>query len=196
MAQSATKVSRLEEEVAKLQKGIVDAGGPTLKRQQKACDRSKEKLNNANKDLNANKVSLKTSIKATEKANSARQTTQKELTKLTNKSDLLETKFAEMEANIQEVKEAYKKAKQVEHEKKQYITDIQRHNKEQTKTFSKIKCVEVDLMAKMEINERGINDYEKRFHHYDDEISKLVQAEEEHDGEFDVSDGEEEEEEE
>lgn len=33
MAQSATKASRLEEEVAKLQKAIVDAGGPTLKRQ-------------------------------------------------------------------------------------------------------------------------------------------------------------------
>lgn len=51
-------------------------------------------------------------------------------------------------------------------------------------------------MAKMEINERGINDYEKRNRHYNDEISKFVRAEEEHDGEFDVSDGEEEEEEE
>ena len=56
-----------------------------------------------------------------------------------------------------------------EHENKQYITDIQRQNEEQTKTFSKIKCLEVDLMAKMEINERGINDYEKRNSHYDDE---------------------------
>jgi hypothetical protein len=56
-----------------------------------------------------------------------------------------------------------------EHENKQYITDIQRQNEEQTKTFSKIKYVEVDLMAKMEINERGINDYEKRSRHYDDE---------------------------
>ena len=100
------KSDELEEEVAKLQKAIVDASGPTLKRQQKACDRSKEKLNNANKDLNVNKVSLKISSKAMEKANSARQRTEKELLKLTNKSDLMETKFAELEANIQEVKEA------------------------------------------------------------------------------------------
>lgn len=79
MASCVAAASKLEAEVSKLQKNIINAGGSKLKNQQKACDKAKKDLNDANKDLNAAKSTIVTSKKTIKKAEKAKETAEADL---------------------------------------------------------------------------------------------------------------------
>lgn len=195
LAACVSRASKLQAEVEKLQKAILDAGGTGLKKQQKACEKAEAKLNNATKELNEAHATIKTSKKACKKAENAKQSAEIELQNSASKLENLQAEFDSLETSIEHARTAYENAKNVENEKKQYLDDVNKESEELRKAQSSIKCAEVDLLAKIENIDKSMKDFERRSKHWEDEISKLHGAEAQ-DDEYDYSDVEDEDEDE
>jgi structural maintenance of chromosome 4 len=194
MASCALRVSRMESEIARLQKAIIDAGGSVLKNQQQACERALSELNNAVKDLNSSKVTLSSCRKAAEKAIHNRSVAEKELSKCDESLEKLLDDLGNLEKDAMDVMVIYEHVKKMELEKRDELESLHAEYEELKKVHSKVKCVELELISKMDQCTKAVKEYEKNIHLWEVEISKLN---DEHaaDAEYDVSDDEEEEQE-
>jgi structural maintenance of chromosome 4 len=109
----------------------------------------------------------------------------------------LEAKTAEfksLEDEALEVMQAYEQMKDVELEKRTALEGVTKEAEDLKKSQAKVKCLEVELVGKLDSIDKQIHECEKRAKHYETEITKLHEAEDQ-DGEYDVSDDEEEEDE-
>jgi structural maintenance of chromosome 4 len=124
MAACAMLAAKLEGEVGKLQKLILDAGGPRLKKQVSICDQVVERLNNTEKALNTAKVAITSSQKAATKAREALVLAKTELEKCneTKEAKLEEIKTLEVEALS--VMQAFEKVKQSEASKRKELESV------------------------------------------------------------------------
>lgn len=193
MASCAMLASKLEADVARLQKSILDAGGSRLKKQQKACEKVVADRNAATTKLNSAKVLITSSQKNGAKAKAAKESAEKEfeLSKVTlqEKKD----EFKKLEEEAYEVMQAYEQVKAIEAEKKQALGSVSKETEELRMTQALIKCSEVEIVAKLDTCEKAILDNEKRVRHYEREIKQLRKAEKQ-DDDYDLSDDEEEDE--
>jgi len=189
MASCAMLASKLEAEVAKLQKSILDAGGPKLKKQQDACKKALDLQNKTGKELSSAKVTITSSQKAAKKAQKAAETAQKDLEK---SKETMENKMAErkeLEQGAEAVFMAYENVKMVEAEKRAELESVSKESEELKQMQSKLKCVEVELVAQLDNFEKLARDCDRRVQHWDDEIAKLHEADENDDA-YDFSDDE------
>jgi structural maintenance of chromosome 4 len=85
--------------------------------------------------------------------------------------------------------QAYEKVKAVEAEKRLALEEVTKECEELKKSTSEIKCIEIDLLGKVEAFDKQIGECERRVNHFKQEISKLRSAEKE-DDDFDDSDDE------
>jgi structural maintenance of chromosome 4 len=194
MTVCAALASKLEKEVSKLQEAILDAGGPKLKKQQEACDKALANLNKACKDLNAAKVSVTSSRKAAIKAQNNKKAAEEELAKCLESLEAKTAEFKSLEDEALEVMQAYEQMKEVELEKRTALEGVTKEAEDLKKSQAKVKCLEVELVGKLDSIDKQIHECEKRAKHYETEITKLHEAEDQ-DGEYDVSDDEDEEDE-
>ena len=189
MASCALQASKLESDVARIQKAILEAGGPKLKKQQGACDKVLNELDEADKKLNAVRVAISTSEKAVAKAKAAKVANEKELEtlKLTTQEKLAE--FRTLEEGALEVMQQYEEVKVLEAEKHRALEEVSKEIETLKKSQSALKGAEIELMGQVEAFEKQINDLEKKCQHWESEMEKLHAAEEE-EGEYDASDDE------
>jgi len=189
MASCAMLASKLEADVARLQKSILDVGGARLKRQQKVCDKVLEDLNNTTKKLNAAKVSVTTFKKSAEKAKKAKESTSQDLEKCQSLLQEKKEEFKKLEEEAFEVMQAYEKVQEIEAEKKKSLNAVSGECEQLKKSQSKIKCIEVDLLSKLETCDKSIRESKNQEKHWEDELKQLHQQEEQ-DEEYDLSDDE------
>lgn len=189
MASCALLASKLEADVARLQKAILDAGGTKLKKQQAACDKALSNLDSAEKALNKAKVAITTSAKAAKKAKDNKETAETDLEKCRELLEEKQTEFKALEADALKVMQAYEKVKEVEAEKRLALEAVSKECEELKKQSSEIKCIEIDLLGKVDAFNKQISECERRINHFDQEIGHLRSAEEE-DDDYDVSDDE------
>lgn len=189
MASCAMLASKLEADVARLQKAILDAGGPRQKKQRKVCDDVVSKLNATTTKLNSAKVMITSSRKAAEKAKVAKENAEKEfeLAKITLEEKKEEFKKLEDEAFA--VMQAYERVQAFEAEKKKGLESVLKETEGLRKIQSDIKCIEVDLIAKIESCTKGAQDIQKKIKHWEHELTLLREAQSQ-DDEFDMSDDE------
>jgi structural maintenance of chromosome 4 len=190
MSSCALKASKLEAEIARLQKAIMDAGGSKLKKQQDACDKALSKLDAAEKALNMARVSITSNTKAATKADKARQEAEDELTNCLAKLEELQDEFKLLEADAFKVMEVYEKAKSVEAEAKILLEEASKECEELKKSQSEKKCVEVELVGKIEDLVKLISESERKRSKWDSDLAKLRGAAEEDDYDLDGSDDE------
>ena len=189
MASCAMQASKLETEVAKLQKAILDAGGPKLKKQQEKCEKALKMENDTSKELNAAKVAVKSSEKAAEKASKAAAAAEEDLEKSRNSLEKKSAERKDLEGHAEAVFMAFENVKIVEAEKRAALEAVSKEIEELKKSQSMLKCAEVELVATIDNLDKVVKDCEKRVAHWDQEISKLHDAEEKED-DFDESDDE------
>lgn len=189
MASCALLASKLESEVARLQKAILDAGGSKLKKQQAACDKALSNLESAEKALNAAKVTITTSAKAAKKAKENKETAETDLEKCKETLEEKQTAFKALEADALKVMQAYEEVKEVEAEKRLALEAVSKECEDLKKQSSEIKCIEIDLLGKVDAFDKQISDCDRRINHFEQEIQQLRAAEEE-DDDYDVSDDE------
>lgn len=191
MASCALKASKLETDVARIQKAIVDAGGPLLKKQQQACERALSELNSAVKELNSSKVTISSSRKVAEKARNNRIVAERELEKCDESLEKLKSDLCNLEKEAMDVMVAYENVKQIELIKREELNSLHTECEELKRVHSKVKCVELELLSKLDQYTKAVKEYEKNINLWELEISKLS---DDHaaDAEYDMSDDEDE----
>ena len=194
MASCAMQTSKLESDVARIQKAILDAGGPKLKLQQSVCDKVTKELDEAEKKLNAARVAIATSEKAIAKAKSAKVANQEEMETLKATTHDKLTEFRSLEDGALEVMQKYEEVKDLEAEKNGALEEISKEIEVLEKSQSVLKGAEIELMGQADAFEKQLHESEKKRQHWASEIEKLHAAEEDEE-EYDASDDEAEEEE-
>jgi structural maintenance of chromosome 4 len=192
MASCSMLASKLETEVARLQKAILDAGGTKLKKQQAACEKALSALNDAEKALNSAKVAITTSEKAATKAEKNKAAAEEQLEKCKVLLGEKAAEFKALEEDAFHVMQAFEKVKEVEAEKREALEAVSKESEELRKSQSEVKFVEVDLVGQVDAFAKQITDAEKKIQHWSNEIEKLRAVANE-DDDFDLSDDEEEE---
>jgi structural maintenance of chromosome 4 len=193
MASCAMQASKLEADVARLQKAILDAGGAKLKKQQAKCDKALKALDDASKQLNEARVAVTTNEKAVTKALAAKVAAEEDLAKWVKTIAEKQVEFKTLEEGAFEVMQRYEEVKVTEAEQREALEEVSKEVEALKKSQSKLKGVEIELMGQVEAFEKQLSDCERKRQHWDAEIDKLHAAEDE-DDEYDASDDEEDEE--
>jgi structural maintenance of chromosome 4 len=181
MSSCAMKASKLEAEVARLQKAIMDAGGTRLKKQTEACEKALSKLNAAEKALNTAKVLITSMSKAAVKALKSKEETELELEQCVTKTAELKAEFQSLEEDAVFVVERFNRAKAREAEDKEAYDAALKECEELKKSQSDVKCVEVELVGKIEDILKQMSELERKQSKWDGELAKLRSAAEEDD---------------
>jgi structural maintenance of chromosome 4 len=179
MTSCAELAAKLEKQVSKLQKDILDAGGPRLKNQKAACEKVVSKLNDAEKSLNSSKVEVVSSEKAEAKTKAAKAELEKELENCEFLLEKKETEFKSLEEGALEVMTAYEKVKVIEAEKRSALDSASKEAEDLKKSQAEIKCVEIELLGQLDAYGKQISDSQKKMHHWEKEIARLREVEEE-----------------
>jgi structural maintenance of chromosome 4 len=194
MSSCALLASKLEAEVARLQKEILDAGGSKLKKQQAACEKALSSLNATEKALNSAKVAITSSQKAAAKARDAKAAAEVHLDECKSTLEEKLKEFKSLEEDALHVLQSYEKVKEVEAEKKEALDAVTKECEVLKKAQSEVKCVEIELLGHIEAFGKQIVDCNKKIQHWAKEVSKLRAVAEEEDDDLDLSDDEEDEE--
>jgi len=173
MATCTLKASKMESEVARLQKAIVDAGGSILKNQQIVCERALSELNQAVKELNGAKVTISSCRNASNKAIHNRAVAEKELLKCERSFENLMNDLNDLDKDAMDVKISYEEVKKLDIEKHQELDVLHAEYEDLKKVHSKMKCNELELMSKYDQCTKAVKEYEKNIHLWEVEISKL-----------------------
>jgi structural maintenance of chromosome 4 len=189
MAACAMQASKLESDVARIQKAILEAGGPKLKQQQSVCDKVIKELDETEKKLNEARVAIATSEKAIAKAKVAKVVNEEELKTLKATTQDKLTEFRTLEDGALEVMQKYEEVKILEAEKHGALEEISKEIEVLKKSQSVLKGAEIELMGQAEAIEKQLHDLEKKRLHWASEIDKLHAAEDDED-EYDASDEE------
>mmetsp|Transcript_40140 Transcript_40140/g.83997 ORF Transcript_40140/g.83997 Transcript_40140/m.83997 type:complete len:1377 (+) Transcript_40140:128-4258(+) len=190
MASCVKATSELEAEVAKLQKSIINAGGSKLKNQQKACDKAKKALNDANKELNSAKSTISNSKKTIKKAERVKDTAEADLNQSKEALEKMLEEHTELKTGAEEVMEAYEKVKEDEAEKRKALESVSKECEKLKQAQQKLKCVEVELTAKIETLDKQIKDSQRKSHYWSKEIDQLRKQEKQEEIDYDFSDDE------
>lgn len=191
MSSCSLLASKLETEVARLQKAILDAGGTKLKKQQAACEKTLSTLNATEKALNAAKVAIASSQKAATKARKVIEATETQLEECKASSSSKKEELKQLEVDALRVHESYEKVMEIESEKREALEAVTKECEALKKAQADVKCVEIELLGHIEAFDKQITDCERKVDHWTSEISKLRAVAEE-DDDFDLSDDEEE----
>ena len=182
MSSCAMKASKLEAEVARLQKAIMDAGGTRLKQQNEACEKALSKLNAAEKALNTAKVMITSMSKAALKALKSKEETIIELEQCVSKTTEQKAEFQSLEEDAVFVVERFNRAKAREAEDKEAYDIASKECEELKKSQSDVKCIEVELVGKIEDIVKHMTELERKQSKWDGELAKLrASAEEDED---------------
>jgi structural maintenance of chromosome 4 len=191
MSACAMLASKLEADVARLQKAIIDAGGSKLKKQQDACEKALEKLNATEKALNQAKVSITSMEKAGVKAEKAKTATEKELEECISKAEIFQNEFKSLEEDAYQVMQAYEKVKVAESAARESLEEASKECDQLKQSLAEVKCVEVELVAKIDDLDKQIVDSERKMKKWETDLKKLRTAagDDESDSEEEVEDG-------
>lgn len=187
--------SKLEKEVARLQKAILDAGGPALKSQQATCEQVLESLENREKALKSAQVAIGASTKAAEKARKAKENAEAQMEVCVKNAEEKQQEYQKLEKDAFEVMQAYEKVKVIEEEKRTKLEEASQECEELKNALSSAKCAEVDLAGQMDALKKQVRECLTKKQHWEHELTKLKKSAEEDDyflpGEEDESDDEE-----
>jgi structural maintenance of chromosome 4 len=190
MASCSMLASKLEADVARLQKSILDAGGSRLKKQQEICEQTVSDLNASTKKLNSARVMITSSQKTLEKAKAAREQAEKELEECKDSLQQKKDQFKKLEEEALGVMQAYDTVQELYNAKKVALKEAIEESDELKKTLSKVKGYEIELLGKMENCEKLIQDNMKKVEYWDEALEKLLTTEMESDDFGDESDEE------
>lgn len=171
----------LEMEVSQMQKQILEAGGTRLKNQKASCKKIISKLNEREKQLNSSKVEVKSSEKAAAKAKDTREALEKDLEQCQDLLSEKENEFKSLEAGAFEVMAAYEQVKKVEEQKRVALELATKEAEDLNKSQSEVRCLEIDLLGQLEAFEKHISEHQKKKNHWEKEIKRLHEIEDETD---------------
>jgi structural maintenance of chromosome 4 len=179
MKHCAELAAKLEAELSKLQRGILEAGGARLQKQRHTCEQILSDLNAAEKTLNASKVELSSSEKAESKARATKIDLETKLCACEESLQQKEAEFKALETGALEVMTAYEQVKIVEAEKRAALDSVSKEADELKKLQSEVRCKEIDLLGQVDAIEKQLSDHTKKLHHWEKEVARLWKVDDE-----------------
>jgi structural maintenance of chromosome 4 len=176
MASCVELADKLQAEVARLQKAILDAGGPKLKKQQAACDKVLQEYNDTEKALNSAKVAITASQKAAIKAEKVKAATEEQAEECQNTLHEKEEELKSLKEDAVAVSEAFENVKVLEAEKAKALEAAMQECEALKKSLSDERCVEIELVGKLEGVTKHITDCDHKKKYWKKEIQKLSAA--------------------
>lgn len=178
MSSCVEAAKELETKQKKLQTAILQAGGTPLKKQQKQCDEALKACQECRTQINQCKVSVKASLKKLKRAKTEQTKLKAEVE--TNEASL--EKFQEewdaLNSTAKAVKEQYEQAKKTEEKQSLVLGEVAQKKEDLAAVLQKTKHIEVEYLGKIEALEKQKIDLDKKQKHYENELDKLAQAEE------------------
>jgi len=182
---------RLEIEVSKLQKNILDAGGPRLKKQKAKCENILSGLNESEKALKSAKVEIVSSEKAFVKAEKTKETLCSQLDQCEVLLNEKNEEFKTLESDALAVIQAYEEVTIIEEKKRVALETASKEAEDLKKSESDVQLIEIDLLGQLDALKKQISECQKKKSHWKNEISLLNKVKDD----FEI-DGEEDEDEE
>lgn len=192
MASCALIAQELEVEVDRLQKAILDVGGPKLKKQQAACDKLLNHIKDTEKALNTARISIKTSEKAVKKAKTAKSVAERELEECQLKLATKQEERKSLANDAVKVSQAFEEVKVLEAKKREALEEATKECEAIRKSQSAVKVAEIELVAHLENCENQLADCRRKRAHWTQLIEKLKQASSDDEDIMDLSDDEDE----
>lgn len=180
--------TKLEKEVSKLQKDILDAGGSKLKKQKTKCEKILSQLNETEKALNSVKVEIESSKKASVKAQKAKSTLGRQLEKCCAALSKMTTEFKSLESEALVVIQSYEEVQKIEKQKRIALDSATKEAEELKQSQAEIQYIEIDLVGQLDAMKKQISEFNKKKIHWKNEVSRLRESEDE----YEVDDEEEE----
>jgi structural maintenance of chromosome 4 len=165
--------SALDDEVNKLQKAILDAGGPRLTKQQKRCEKLLHEIDEAEGSLNTAKVTLSSSQKVLAKAAQVFEDCDKSLKKCISELEKKVEELRSLDDDAVHVMEAYEKVKVVEAEKRSQLDELVNEADSIRQSQAELKCKEIELIGKIDEIRKQQTESVRKKDHWLDQIRKL-----------------------
>jgi structural maintenance of chromosome 4 len=181
---SALTTSKLEGEIASLQKSILDAGGPELKKQQALCKKIVSETREAEGKLNSERVSVTKLEKAAKKAMEAKASAVQGLESCKQTLEKKQVEINSLDEDAAEVMKAFERVKVEEAEQREKLEAVSKECETLKQSQSEIKCIEIDLLVQAEGFEKQIAECSKKSKHWSTEIKKLLAAAKEDDDDY------------
>lgn len=181
MASCVIQATKLEAAVDRLQKAIVDAGGPKLKKQQEKCEKTLSELSDAQKRLNTAQVTIASCKKVLEKSSKVRDAAALKLEEMQSKLEEKKVAKESLETDAREMVVHYDAVMDLEKEKRRELDQIQTELEELRATQSESKSIELDFLSKIEERTKLVAESEKKLKQWAKAIEKLRKAMEEDD---------------
>lgn len=171
--------AQLEMKVAKLQKDILDAGGPRLKKQKTKCEKILSQLDESEKGLKAANVEILSSQKAFSKAQQAKETFCSQLEKCEEVLNEKTTEFKALESEALAVIQSYEEVKKIEEEKRIMLEKASTEADELKKAESEVELIEIDLLGQLDALQKQISECQKTKGRWEGEIARLNEVQDE-----------------
>jgi structural maintenance of chromosome 4 len=173
MKSCSAMASKLETEVANLQKAILDAGGSDMKNQQAICENAIKDLNNAEKLLASAKVAVTTNNKNAAKAKKILEISRKELDECGSSLDKKNEALSLLEQDAKAVKESFTEVQKIEEERRAILEEASKECDELKKSMAEIKCKEIELLGQSDALTKQLLDSEKCYEKWEKELHNL-----------------------
>eukprot|EP00529_Nitzschia_sp_RCC80_P007618 CAMPEP_0113519648 /NCGR_PEP_ID=MMETSP0014_2-20120614/43643_1 /TAXON_ID=2857 /ORGANISM="Nitzschia sp." /LENGTH=1376 /DNA_ID=CAMNT_0000417403 /DNA_START=114 /DNA_END=4244 /DNA_ORIENTATION=- /assembly_acc=CAM_ASM_000159 len=181
MSSCVSLAEKLEGEVSDLQQKILDAGGPALKKQKSKCQKLLSQLNDTEKALNSSKVDISSAEKALKKAEKTKTDLSGQLEKCEKVLEEKTVEFTSLETDALEVIKAYDEVKEIEDKKRVALESATKEAEELKKSQSDIKLVEIEVLGQLDALGKQITESRKKKSHWNNELKKLREADEDED---------------
>eukprot|EP00548_Thalassiothrix_antarctica_P014783 CAMPEP_0194173054 /NCGR_PEP_ID=MMETSP0154-20130528/7439_1 /TAXON_ID=1049557 /ORGANISM="Thalassiothrix antarctica, Strain L6-D1" /LENGTH=1322 /DNA_ID=CAMNT_0038885969 /DNA_START=60 /DNA_END=4024 /DNA_ORIENTATION=+ len=184
MKAAEKQCENLEKEQKLLQKAILDAGGPGLKKQQAKCNKVLKNLQERQSDINKAKVEVKTSQKKVKKAQSEEKKVEKEIATNKTKLEKFQAEFDTLNESAEKVKEKFEEAKKVEAEQSKSLAEASQKMEAMQGGLQKHKGVEIEFRGNLEASAKQLAELSRRESHWETELEKLQTVEDDADDEL------------
>jgi structural maintenance of chromosome 4 len=173
MSSCAELASYLEAQVSSLQKDILDAGGPKLKKQQSLCEKIRKQVKDTEKALNTAKVTITSSEKAIGKAREAQASAEQELEECKQALESKKEEQKSIEERALAVMQSFDLVKKVEAGKRAALDESTKECDVLRKSQSDMKVSEIEIAAKVENLGKQLDELERKQQYWEAAIEKL-----------------------
>nr|OQO27227.1 hypothetical protein B0A51_05322 [Rachicladosporium sp. CCFEE 5018] len=173
----------IEAEIQALQDKIMEVGGLKLRSQKSKVDGLKEEIDTRAEELSAAEISQTKAEKQGKKHESTHSETTAELEKLASEQEKVETDVRNQSKDTSGFRRQAEEAQQALDERKEELATLKSTLDAQIAELYETRGAEVELRNKLTEHQKILADNEKRLHHWEEKLGKLILTNYSEDGE-------------
>ncbi|KAJ4292966.1 Structural maintenance of chromosomes protein 4 [Collariella sp. IMI 366227] len=164
----------VEDEIKMLQDKIMEIGGEKLRAQRAKVDSLKEEISSQNEEMSSAEVRKAKAEKQKVKLEKDHAKATRELQAAVRDSETLEEEIQNQGDKAEDFKTRVEEAKEALAAKKQELAEVKAELDEKTAELNETRALEIEMRNKLEENQKVLTDNQRKRHHWEEKLSKLV----------------------